>query len=114
VLTRVYKYYVLCVRDSGFRYPFLFFAFNNVMKRMMNLKTYTTKDFYLCVLLMTKGFKLLGSEKRVNGVHFIVENKNEELLQSLVQKFINFEAYAHMGKMVKCMAQLRNELDKHK
>lgn len=94
---------------------FFVFTLNNANEKDDdNLKTYTTKDFYLCVLLMTKGFKLLGSEKRENGVHFIVENKNDEQLRFLIDKFLNFEAHVHMGKMIKCMAQLRNELDKHK
>jgi hypothetical protein len=63
---------------------------------------------------MTNGFKLIDSEKKENGVHFIVENKDEEQLRKLVDQFVNFEAFINMGKMVKCMTQLRKELDKHK
>lgn len=80
----------------------------------MNMKTYTTKDFYLCVLLMANDFNLVGSEKKPNGVHFIIENKDEELLRKLVDQFINFDACVNMGKMVKCTAALRKELDKYK
>ena len=78
------------------------------------MEIYKTKDFYLTVLLMTNGFKLVGSEKRENGVHFHIENTDTTVLRKLVDQFINFEAVVNMGKMVKCTTQVRKELDKYK
>lgn len=81
---------------------------------MMNMKNYTTKDFYLCVLLMCKGFKFLSSRKEENGVHFTLEIHDEKLHQKVIDDFINFNALVNMGKMVKVQAFLRRELDKYK
>ena len=81
---------------------------------MLKMETYTTKDFYLTVLLMTNGFKLIGSEQKDNGVHFHIENKNDVSLRKLIDQFINFEAVVNMGKMLKCTTLLRKELDKYK
>lgn len=78
------------------------------------MKIYSTKDFYLTVLLMTNGFRLVGSEKRENGVHFQVENKNDAELRILIDQFVSFEAVVNMGKMLKFTTILRKELDKHK
>jgi hypothetical protein len=85
------------------------------LKRMMNsMKNYKTKDFYLAALLMSKGFKLIGSEKQTHAVFFEIEYDNEEKLQKLINDFVNFEAYVNLGKLVKMQALLRRELDKYR
>lgn len=81
---------------------------------MTNMNTYKTKDFYLSALLMCKGFKLTGSEKRENGVYFEIEYDNEDKLINLVNKFLNFEAYVNLGKLIKVQSLLRRELDKYR
>ncbi|KAA9007404.1 hypothetical protein F4V43_02645 [Paenibacillus spiritus] len=78
------------------------------------MKTYTTKDFYLTVLLMCNDFELIGSEKKKNGVHFNLNNYNDEILRNLIDQFINMEALINMSLMVKNTALLRKELDKYK
>lgn len=81
---------------------------------MSNKELIVTMDFYFTALLMSKGFKLLGSEKHEKGVVFIVQNLNEELYQKLQSDFSNHNAYVNMSKFVKNTARLRNELDKYK
>lgn len=78
------------------------------------MKTYNTKDFYLAALLMCKGFKLIGSHKESNGVHFHIEYENNEKLQEIINQFVNYEAYVNLGKLVKIQAILRRELDKYR
>jgi hypothetical protein len=78
------------------------------------MKTYKTKDFYLAALFMCKGFKLIGSNKEPNAVYFHIEYENEEKLQTIVNEFVNYEAYVNLGKLVKIQALLRRELDKYR
>jgi len=78
------------------------------------MKTYTTKDFYLTVLLMCNEFELVNSIKKNNGVHFELKNNNDQLLRQLIDQFINNEAVINMCDMIKFTAVLRKELDKHK
>jgi hypothetical protein len=78
------------------------------------MKTYTTKDFYLSSLLMSNGFKLINSEKKIEGVYFIFENFNEELLNKLLDDFINCKAMVNMRKFTSSLSRLRKELDKYK
>jgi hypothetical protein len=78
------------------------------------MKMYNTKDFYLTALLMCKGFKLNGSHKENNGVHFHIEYDDNEKLQEIINQFVNYEAYVNLGKLVKIQAILRRELDKYR
>jgi len=78
------------------------------------MKTYITKDFYLCVLLMSKGFVLIDSEQKSNGVYFHIENHDDEFLRRLVDGFINKTVEANLNLIVKNTAVLRRELDRYK
>lgn len=79
---------------------------------MMNI--YSTKDFYLSSLLVSYDFKLINSEKKQEGVYFNFENKNDELLQKLINDFINCQAMVNMRKFTASLTKLRKELDKYK
>lgn len=79
---------------------------------MMN--TYSTKDFYLSSLLMSYDFKFINSEKKQEGVYFVFENNDEELLEKLLNDFINYKAMVNMRKFTASLTKLRKELDKHK
>lgn len=81
---------------------------------MKLMKTYTTKDFYLTVLLMCNGFDLVDSAKKKNGVHFELDNIDDQKLRQLIDQFINDEAFINMSEMIKFTAVLRRELDKYK
>jgi hypothetical protein len=85
-----------------------------MMMEVVYMKTYQTKDFYLTALLMCNGFKLIDSEKQDKAVFFEVEVPDQELLQDLLNDFVNYQAHVNLGKLVKCTAALRRELDKHR
>lgn len=78
------------------------------------MKKYLTKDFYLSALLMGHGFRLIDSESKQEGVYFILENKDDELLNTLLTDFVNYQATVNLKKFTSAMARLRKELDKHK
>ena len=79
---------------------------------MKNL--YSTKDLYLSSLLMSYDFKLVNSEKKIEGVYFIFENTDEDLLEKLLNDFINYKAMVNMRKFTSSLAKLRRELDKYR
>lgn len=76
------------------------------------MKTYKGKDFYLCCMLKSYGFNHVGSEKKSEGVYFIFEYEDEkqELLDNLLDDYINYRAMVNMRKFTKAMAFLREEL----
>jgi hypothetical protein len=78
------------------------------------MDTYSTKDFYLASLLMSYDFKFINSEKKPEGVYFIFENKNKELLEKLLNDFINYKAMVNMRKFTTSITKMRKELDKYK
>lgn len=78
------------------------------------MKTYKTKDFYLAALFMCKGFNLVGSNKEPNAVYFHIEYQDDEKLKTIIDQFVNFEAFVNLGKLVKIQGVLRRELDKHR
>ena len=77
-------------------------------------KMYSTKDFYLSCLLFTKGFWLIDSTKKTEGVYFNFEVHDEELLQQLLSDFINYKVLVEMHKFTNAMSRLRKELQIHK
>lgn len=76
--------------------------------------TYSTKDFYLSSLLMSYDFKFIGSEKKDEGVYFNFENSNKDLLEKLLNDFVNYKAMVNMRKFTASLAKLRKELDRFK
>ena len=77
-------------------------------------KIYSTKDFYLSSLLMSYDFKFINSEIKEEGVYFNFENKDDELLNKLLNDFVNYKAMVNMRKFTSALAKLRRELDKYK
>jgi hypothetical protein len=75
---------------------------------------YSTKDFYLASLLLSYDFKYIGSEKKPEGVYFNFDNKDKELLDRLLNDFVNYRAMVNMRKFTASLAKLRKELDKYK
>lgn len=77
---------------------------------------YKTKDFYLGCCFISKGIKLINSEK--DGVSntvfftFDIENK-EEKLKKIIDDFINQKCYVNVKKFTYAMKVLRNELNKY-
>jgi hypothetical protein len=63
---------------------------------------------------MCKGYKYVGSHQESVGVYFHFEYDNENKLQELVNKFVNFDAHVNLGKLVKIQAFLRHELDQYR
>lgn len=80
----------------------------------MMMKTYKTKDFYLAALFMCKGYKMIGSHKETHAVYFHIEYRDDTRLQTIINDFVNHEAYVNLGKLVKMQSLLRRELDKYK
>lgn len=74
---------------------------------------YSTKDFYFSCLLYSKGFKFIGSEKKLEGVYFKFLVHNKELLNKLQYDFINYQATTNIRRFTLAMAKLRKELDKY-
>lgn len=75
---------------------------------------YETKDFYLSVLLLTKGFKFNRSQKQDDGVHFWFEYENPVEFADTLNEFINCTATVNLRKYTKNVAFMRRELDKHR
>lgn len=79
------------------------------------MDNFKTRDLYLAALLIShNGFKLIGSEKKTDGVYFEVETKNQKLFQALIEKFNNYTATVNLIKLKKSLSILRRELDKHR
>ena len=77
--------------------------------------TYSTKDFYLAVLLLTNDFQLSSSErKNEHTVYFNFLNHDDEKLKNIINEFVNCEITANVKKFTKCISIIRNELNKHK
>jgi hypothetical protein len=78
------------------------------------MNTYSTKDFYLSSLLLSYDFRFINSEKKTEGVYFIFEYDDKDLLDKLLNDFVNYKAMVNMRKFTSALAKLRKELDKHK
>lgn len=78
------------------------------------MKEYSTKDFYLGVLLLTEGFRLDHSYKTQEGVYFVFEVLDTNKLNDLIHDFLNFKATVNMRRFTSSMTRLRREIDSHK
>lgn len=85
-----------------------------MMKGDYIMSIFETKDFYLTALFISYKFRLVGSEKKPEGVYFKIENNNPELFEKLINDFLNYKAMVNMNKLVKATSLLRRELDKYK
>ena len=76
---------------------------------------YKTKDFYLSALLLSKGFKMIGSEKKTERtVFFIFEYEDYSDLNDILTDFINMTATVNVKKFVFSLNTIRAELSKHR
>lgn len=78
---------------------------------------YKTKDFYLGCSLLSKGIKLVNSEKDsdTNTVFFIFDiTDKEDIKNNVVESFLNQNCYVNVKKFTYAMKILRNEISKYK
>jgi hypothetical protein len=78
---------------------------------------YRTKDFYLGCSMLSKGIKLIDSEKdrESNSVFFIFDiTDKEEIKNDVVEGFLNQNCYVNVKKFTYAIKILRNEINKYK
>lgn len=78
---------------------------------------YRTKDFYLGCSMLSRGIKLIDSEKDSvsNTVFFVFDiTDNEDIKNEIVESFINQNCYVNVKKFTYAMKILRNEINKYK
>lgn len=73
---------------------------------------YKTKDFYLACLIMSKGYKFIGSENEDRTVWFTFVE--DDKMQGLINDFVNYNAMVNVRMFTKAMVRLRKELDKYR
>lgn len=78
---------------------------------------YRTKDFYLGCSMLSKGIKLINSEKDrdSNSVFFIFDiTDKEDIKNEIIESFINQNCYVNVKKFTYAIKILRNEINKYK
>ena len=77
---------------------------------------YRTKDFYLACSMLSKGIKLINSEKDrdSNSVFFIFDiDGKEDVKNEILESFVNQNCYVNVKKFTHAIKILRKEINKY-